>query len=175
MNYGRINDNDVANGEGIRVSLFVSGCRNHCKGCFNEETWDFNYGKPFTEKEAAHILKVLDNPYIQGLTILGGEPFEEENQPEVADLIRKVREKFGESKDIWMYTGYIVHKDLVIGDRKHTEYTDFILENVDVIVDGPFIEEQKDLTLRFKGSKNQRILTRFKAHPHVFIAITEEK
>ena len=157
MYYGKINDNDVANGEGIRVSLFVSGCRNHCKGCFNEETWDFKYGKPFTEKEAAHILQALDNPYIQGLTILGGEPFEQENQPEVANLIQKVREKYKSGIDIWMYTGYLLDKDLKKGGRKHTEWTDFILENVDTLVDGPFIEEQKDLTLRFKGSKNQRI------------------
>ena len=173
MYFGKINDNDVANGEGIRVTLFVSGCRNHCKGCFNEETWNFEYGEPFTQERAAHILEVLENPYIQGLTILGGEPFEEENQPEVARLILKVRQKFQNTKDIWMYTGYLLTKDLLKGGRKHTKWTDFILENVDVLVDGPFIEAQKDLTLRFKGSKNQRIWRKSDSN-HAFFCVKEE-
>lgn len=172
MNYGRIIDNDVANGEGIRVSLFVSGCRNHCKGCFNEETWDFNYGNLFTDVEVNHILEVLDNPYIEGLTILGGEPFEPENQPEVAKLLQKVRQKYANSKNIWVYTGYLLDSDLQKGGKKHTKWTDFILENVDTIVDGPFIEAKKDLMLRFRGSKNQRIWRKLTPNKRVFTEIT---
>ena len=168
MHYGRIIENDVANGPGIRVSLFVSGCRNHCPGCFNQETWDFNFGEEYNDQVAARILKVLDNPYIEGLTILGGEPFEEENQPEVKKLLDQVRQKYGSAKTIWMYTGYLLDKDLKPGGRKHTDYTDSILSMADVIVDGPFLDEKKDLMLRFKGSSNQRIWHKSEEFNNVF-------
>lgn len=174
MHYGRIIENDVANGPGIRVSLFVSGCRNHCPGCFNQETWDFNFGEEYTEQVAARILEVLDNPYIEGLTILGGEPFEEENQPEVRKLLLEVRNRFGSSKTVWIYTGYLLDRDLKPGGRKYTDHTDDILKMADVIVDGPFIEDKKNLMLRFKGSSNQRIWQKSKEQSNVFWSFPSE-
>ena len=157
MNYGNIKKYDIANGPGVRVSLFVSGCRHHCKGCFNSETWNFNYGEPFTEETVQEIMKALTPSYISGLTVLGGEPFEPENQPEVAKLLRRVREKFP-SKDIWCYTGYLYDVDLKAGGRVYTPVTDEMLSYIDVLVDGEFIEEQKDVSLQFRGSSNQRII-----------------
>ena len=157
MNYANIKKYDIADGPGVRVSLFVSGCRHHCKGCFNSEAWDFEYGRPYTAETEAEILEALKPGYIAGLTLLGGEPFEPENQVELVTLLRKVRETYPE-KSIWSYTGYVYDKDLVPGGRAYTDVTDEMLSYLDVLVDGPFIEELKDITLQFRGSSNQRIL-----------------
>ncbi len=157
MNYGNIKKYDIADGPGVRVTLFVSGCRHHCKGCFNAETWDFNYGQPYTQDTEAEILEALKPDYIQGLTLLGGEPFEPENQRELVKLLRKVRETYPK-KDIWSYTGFVYDRDLVEGGRAFTEVTEEMLSHIDVLVDGPFIEAERDLTLIFRGSRNQRII-----------------
>lgn len=157
MNYANIKKYDIADGPGVRVSLFVSGCRHHCKGCFNYEAWDFEYGRPYTAETEAEILEALKPGYIAGLTLLGGEPFEPENQVELVTLLRKVRETYPE-KSIWSYTGYVYDKDLVPGGRAYTDVTDEMLSYLDVLVDGPFVEELKDITLQFRGSSNQRIL-----------------
>ena len=157
MNYANIKKYDIADGPGVRVSLFVSGCRHHCKGCFNYEAWDFEYGRPYTAETEAEILEALKPGYIAGLTLLGGEPFEPENQVERVTLLRKVRETYPE-KSIWSYTGYVYDKDLVPGGRAYTDVTDEMLSYLDVLVDGPFVEELKDITLQFRGSSNQRIL-----------------
>lgn len=151
MNYGRINLTDVANGPGIRVSLFVSGCRNHCKGCFQPETWDFDYGKEFTKIEEETILKQLGDPYISGLSLLGGDPFEPENVKVLIPFLERVKKVYP-NKTIWCYTGYI-YEDLLKDDNSSD-----MLKNIDVLVDGPFIEELKDITLEFRGSSNQRII-----------------
>lgn len=162
MNYSNIKYIDTADGPGVRVSLFVSGCRNHCKGCFNEVTWDFNYGEPFTEIEENEILEACDKEYISGLTLLGGEPFEEENQVVLVNLIKKFKERFPE-KNIWMYTGYVLEKDLLPGQRKHVDgVTGLILDSIDTLVDGPFILAERNLSLKFRGSNNQRILDKDK-------------
>ena len=142
MNYGEIKKYDIADGPGVRVTLFVSGCRHHCKGCFNAETWDFHYGNLYTEKTEKEILDALNHPYIAGLTLLGGEPFEPENQRELVKLLKKVREMYPK-KNIWSYSGYVYDKDLIPGGRAYTEVTDEML---------------KDITLQFRGSSNQRIL-----------------
>ena len=157
MNYANIKKYDIADGPGVRVSLFVSGCRHHCKGCFNYEAWDFEYGRPYTAETEAEILEALKPGYIAGLTLLGGEPFEPENQAELVKLLRKVRETYPE-KSIWSYTGFVYDKDLVPGGRAYTDVTDEMLSYLDVLVDGPFVEELKDITLQFRGSSNQRIL-----------------
>ena len=157
MNYGEIKKYDIADGPGVRVTLFVSGCRHHCKGCFNAETWDFHYGNPYTEKTEKEILDALNHPYIAGLTLLGGEPFEPENQRELVKLLKKVREMYPE-KNIWSYSGYVYDKDLIPGGRAYTEVADEMLSYIDVLVDGPFVEDLKDITLQFRGSSNQRIL-----------------
>ena len=154
MNYADIRPIDVANGPGIRVSLFVSGCTHHCKECFNPETWDFNYGKPFGEDEIQTILGHLAKPYMKGLSLLGGEPFEPQNQAAVLELARRVRERFPE-KDIWCYSGFLFE---ALAAGKVGEHSREMLEQLDVLVDGPFVLEQKDLSLRFRGSANQRIL-----------------
>ena len=157
MYYGTIKKYDIANGPGVRVSLFVSGCRHHCKGCFNAETWDFRYGQLYTEETEKEILAALEPGYIQGFTLLGGEPFEPENQVELVHLLQKVRETYPE-KDIWCYSGYLFDVDLAEGGRVYTEVTDEMLSYIDVLVDGEFVEELKDITLKFRGSSNQRIL-----------------
>ena len=157
MNYANIKYNDIADGEGIRTSLFVSGCTHHCKGCFNEEAWDFNYGKPFTSEVEDRILESLKPSYIAGLTLLGGEPFEPENQPEVARLMRRAKETYP-NKDIWCYSGYLYDVDMQPGGKVHTDVTDEILSYIDVLVDGEFVEELKDITLLFRGSRNQRLI-----------------
>lgn len=157
MNYGTIKNYDIANGTGVRVSLFVSGCRHHCKGCFNSETWDFNYGNPYTKEVEAQILEALKPAYIQGFSLLGGEPFEPENQKELAGLLQKIKESYPE-KNVWCYTGYLYDVDLIPGGKVYTEYTDKMLACIDILVDGEFIEAEKDLTLEFRGSRNQRIL-----------------
>ena len=158
MYYGNIKKTDIADGDGVRVSLFVSGCRNCCKGCFQPETWDFKYGTEFTQETEKQILEFLRPSYISGLTVLGGEPFEEENQRILAPFLRKVKETYP-SKTIWCYTGYVLEKDLLPEDgRKHCEATGEMLKYIDILVDGPFIEEQKNISLKFRGSENQRIL-----------------
>ena len=157
MYYGNIKKYDIADGLGVRVTLFCSGCTNHCEGCFQKETWNFRYGKLYTEETEAEILKALVPSYIQGLTLLGGEPFEPENQRVLVTLLRKVRNEMPQ-KDIWSYTGFIYEKDLLPGERKHTEVTDEMLSYLDVLVDGPFVLSRKDISLKFRGSSNQRVL-----------------
>ena len=157
MNYGAIKKFDVADGEGVRVSLFVSGCRNACKGCFQPETWNFHFGEPFTADTENEILEALAPEYIAGFSLLGGEPFEEENQEVLAPFLEKIKKAYP-TKNIWCWTGYIYDKDLQKGQRKHTQFTDLMLSCIDVLVDGPFIEEKKNLMLEFRGSENQRIL-----------------
>ena len=158
MYYGNITKTDIADGDGVRVSLFVSGCRNCCKGCFQPETWDFKYGTEFTQETENQILEFLRPSYISGLTVLGGEPFEEENQRILAPFLRKVKETYP-SKTIWCYTGYVLEKDLLPEDgRKHCEATGEMLKYIDILVDGPFIEEQKNISLKFRGSEHQRML-----------------
>lgn len=157
MNYGAIKKIDVANGEGVRVSLFISGCRNACKGCFQPETWNFHFGNVFSAETEDEIIKALEPEYIAGLSLLGGEPFEEENQAVLAPFCEKIKEIYP-TKNIWCWTGYIYDKDLIKGGRKYTEFTDRLLNCIDVLVDGPFIEEKKNLMLEFRGSENQRIL-----------------
>ena len=157
MNYAGIKYCDIANGTGCRTVLFVSGCRNACKGCFQPQTWDFGYGEPFDEKVQKEVLKSLEPDYITGITVLGGEPFEPENQKELVPFMRKVVARYP-NKNVWAFTGYIYDKDLVAGGRRHTEDTDELLSMIDVLVDGPFQEEKKDITLKFRGSSNQRIL-----------------
>lgn len=157
MNYADIKRIDVANGEGVRVSVFVSGCNHHCKGCFNECAWDFNYGNKFTEQQEEEVLKDLDHDYISGLTLLGGEPLEPVNQEGLLPLVKKVKEKFP-NKKIWCYTGFDFERDVVGKMAKQNETTQELLKYLDVIVDGKFEEEKKDLKLKFRGSSNQRIL-----------------
>lgn len=157
MNYGEIKKMDIANGNGVRVSLFVSGCLNHCPGCFQPETWDFNFGKPFTKETELEIFEALRPQFIQGLTILGGDPFEVANQEAVAHVVRMVKRQLPK-KDIWVYTGYLLDQDLLEGGARHTPWTDQILACIDVLVDGPFIEAFKDLNLPFAGSTNQRLI-----------------
>ena len=157
MNYADIKKIDVANGTGVRVSIFVSGCRHHCKGCFNEIAWNFKYGKEFTEETINSILKDLDHEYISGLSLLGGEPLEPENQKGLLPLVKKVKEKFPE-KNIWSYTGFDFEKDVMEKMYKESETTRELLSYLDVIVDGKFEEDKMDKTLKFRGSKNQRII-----------------
>ena len=165
MNYASIRTCDIANGEGVRVTLFVSGCTHRCKGCFNPDQWDFDYGELFTREVEDRILKDLEPSYIAGLSILGGEPMEPSNQRVLVPFLRRFREKFGEAKTLWVYTGCILDTDLLAAkvkglpeSRWHTEVTDEFLKMIDVLVDGPFIEELKDISLQFRGSSNQRIL-----------------
>ena len=147
MNYGKIRKVDVANGPGVRVSLFVSGCRNHCRGCFNPETWDFRYGKPFTKETEDVIVEALRPSWIQGLSILGGDPFEEENENELIPFVKRVKKELPD-KDIWIYSGFTFDE---LEGRE-------LLRYADVLVDGPFIEDEKDAGLAFRGSRNQRII-----------------
>ena len=154
MNYATIKPFDVANGPGVRVSLFVSGCTHKCKNCFNEEAWDFNYGQPFTEETIETILNMLRPSYIRGLTLLGGEPFEPQNQKAVVQLLRRVRAELPQ-KSIWAFSGYLFDRDILSGRLGDTaEYLSYL----DVLVDGPFIESKKNLSLRFRGSENQRLI-----------------
>ncbi len=157
MHVGQIITADSANGTGIRVSVFVSGCTNHCKGCFQPETWDFHYGKPYDSAMEQFIMDELAKEYYQGLTILGGEPFEPENQVVVAGLVRRVKRELPR-RDIWIYTGFLYDRDLQPSGCRYTEVTDGILDNTDILVDGKFVEEQKNIRLKFRGSENQRII-----------------
>ena len=158
MNYASIRTCDIANGEGVRVSLFVSGCTHRCKGCFNPDQWDFNYGEPFTREIEDGILKELEQSFISGLTILGGEPMEPENQLVLVPFLRRFREKFGDRKTLWVYTGCVIEELRDGESRWRTAMTDEMLSMIDVLVDGPFVEELKDISLQFRGSSNQRIL-----------------
>ncbi len=157
MNYAEIKTCDIANGEGVRASLFVSGCTHRCKGCFNEIAWDFQYGKPFDEAVEETLLKELAPGYVAGLSLLGGEPFEPVNQRGLISFLEKVKAQYPH-KNIWCYTGYLYDVDLVPGGRAYCECTDRMLELIDVLVDGPFVEEQKDIRLKFRGSANQRLI-----------------
>lgn len=157
MNYGTIKKYDVADGPGVRVSLFVSGCTHHCKGCFNSETWDFNFGKPFDSDVINEILEALQPSYIRGFTLLGGEPFEYKNQLGVLPLLKEIRTRYPD-KDIWCYTGYDFEKDLLGEMAKQWPETYEMLSLIDILVDGEFVEAKKDLALRFRGSSNQRII-----------------
>lgn len=156
MNYSVLRKLDVANGPGVRVSLFVSGCHHHCKGCFNEETWDFNYGQPFTKETEELILEYMKPDYVKGITLLGGDPLEPVNQPHLLPLLHSIKDSYPE-KTIWCYTGYLLDKDLLPMATANAVTKEF-LSLLDVLVDGPFIQAQKDLSLRFKGSANQRII-----------------
>ena len=157
MHYGMIKEYDIANGPGVRVSLFVSGCRNRFPGCFNPETWDFQYGEPYTEETKQRLLKLLGAPYISGFSLLGGEPFEQENQPVLTELLKAIKKAYPQ-KDIWCYTGYVFDTDLQEGGKKYTEVTPEMLSLIDVLVDGRFEESEKDISLAFRGSRNQRII-----------------
>jgi len=181
MYYGEVKDCDIANGSGVRVTLFVSGCRNHCEHCFQPQTWDFDYGQEFTKETENYILGLLEHSYIKGLTILGGDPFEPENQRVLLPFMRRVRESFPE-KTIWVFSGYTL--DILEGQRgtehpseghvgedgykppfihalgpdPRTPLTDEMLSLTDVLIDGPFVQAEKDITLRFRGSRNQRLI-----------------
>lgn len=157
MNYCEIKTHDIANGVGVRVSLFVAGCSHHCPGCFNPETWDFDAGKRFDKRVIDRIIQALEPYYINGLTLLGGEPFEMVNQRGLLPLIRKVKEIYPE-KDIWSFTGFVYDRDLVPGGRAYCEVTDEFLDSLAVLVDGPFVEVRKDISLKFRGSSNQRLI-----------------
>ena len=157
MYYGTIKNFDVADGSGCRVSLFVSGCRNHCPGCFNQETWDFHFGREYTVETEKTILQALAPDYIQGLSLLGGDPFEPENQRDLIQLLRRVKTAFPK-KDIWAYTGYTLEKLQNAEGHPRCEVTDEMLSMIDILVDGPFVEARKNISLRFRGSENQRII-----------------
>lgn len=157
MNYGEIKKHDIANGEGIRVSLFVSGCTHRCKGCFNEAAWAFSYGGLFTKETENELLEALQPDYIDGLSLLGGEPFEPANQRDLVPFLKTVRERCPD-KTIWCYTGYVYDLELTCESRARCEWTDRMLELIDILVDGQFVAELKDISLPFRGSANQRIL-----------------
>ena len=156
MHYCEIKNCDIANGTGVRVSLFVSGCTNHCEGCFQPQTWDFSYGQLFTAETEEKIISMLSPSYIRGLTLLGGEPFEPENQQPLLDFVRNLREK-APGKTVWCYTGFLF-EDILAGKVGDPDTARALLGELDVLVDGPFVEAKKDLSLRFRGSSNQRIL-----------------
>ena len=157
MNYSAIKKCDVANGPGVRVSLFVSGCTHHCKGCFNAETWDFNFGNEFTKAQEDEIIELLGPQYISGFSLLGGEPFEPSNQKVLVGLLKRIKETYPQ-KTIWCYTGYLLEDELLQESRARCEVTDEMLSYIDILVDGEFKEDLKDLRLRFRGSSNQRIM-----------------
>ena len=157
MNYATIKNCDIANGPGVRVSLFVSGCTHRCPGCFNEVAWDFEYGEPFTEQTIEMIIKMMEPAHIKGLTLLGGEPFEPQNQPTLVELLRRVRAAYPQ-KSIWAFSGYLYDKDILAWRLGKREVTEEFLSYLDVLVDGPFIQEKKNLSLRFRGSENQRLI-----------------
>ena len=156
MNYSGVKTFSIENGTGVRVSLFVSGCRHHCKGCFNEETWDFNHGDPFTKEIEEQIIMSMKPDYMAGITLLGGDPAEPENQAALLPLLRRIRAELPE-KTVWMYTGYVL-EDFKIGGRAYCEATEEFLKSCDVVVDGPFIMNKKNLSIKFRGSENQRII-----------------
>ena len=158
MHYGELKKCDIANGIGVRVTLFVSGCTNHCPDCFQPQTWDFDYGKVFTDETKAEIFAELDKSYVNGLTVLGGEPFEPRNQRELLPLLGEVREKYPD-KTVWCFTGFRLEDELLHeGSYPRCEVTDGMLSCIDVLVDGRFVKELKDISLQFRGSRNQRVI-----------------
>lgn len=172
MYYGEVISADIANGVGVRVSLFVSGCTNHCEGCFQPETWAFDYGEPYTQEVEDAMIQELSKDFYQGLTILGGEPFELSNQRELVRLIRRLRQELP-NKDIWIYTGNLLDDELAPGGSRHCEVTDEILDSIDVLVDGRFVEEKKNIRLRFRGSENQRVIDMKKTRESGKIVLSE--
>lgn len=157
MNYATIKKHDVANGPGIRVSLFVSGCTHHCKNCFNPETWDFQYGSAFTEDVQEELFTALEPAYIRGLSLLGGEPMEPANQRALLPFLREFHRRYPD-KTVWCYSGYVLDEELLKPNRARCECTDEMLAMIDVLVDGEYVEELKDLSIRFRGSSNQRLI-----------------
>lgn len=157
MYYATIKPRDIANGPGVRVSLFVSGCNHHCKNCFNEEAWDFHFGEPFTQQTIDHIIDLMRPSFVKGITLLGGEPFDPKNQEAVVELLRQIKRELPD-KSIWAFTGYLLDRDILPGKLGDPAITDEYIHYLDVLVDGPFIEEKKNLSLRFRGSENQRII-----------------
>ncbi|MBQ3054339.1 MAG: anaerobic ribonucleoside-triphosphate reductase activating protein [Clostridia bacterium] len=157
MNYAEIKFSDIANGIGVRTSLFVSGCTHHCKNCFNKETWDFAYGNPFTKETEDAIIESMKPPYISGLSLLGGEPFEPENQKGLVNFLKRIKKELPD-KTIWCYTGYTLEKDLLSDSRARCQVTDDMLSCIDVLVDGEFVQELYDISLKFRGSSNQRLI-----------------
>ena len=157
MNYALIRENDIANGPGVRTSLFVSGCRHHCKGCFNPETWNFSYGQPFTQNEIDYIIEATMPSFVEGLTLLGGEPFEPENQEALIELLKQFKKKIP-NKKVWCYTGFSFENELLPKIHKNEENVQKLLEHIDVLVDGKFVEELKSSALLFRGSSNQNII-----------------
>ena len=157
MHYGEIKDCDIANGEGVRVTLFVSGCTNRCPNCFQPQTWDFEYGHPFTEETEEQLLRMLSPSYIKGLTLLGGEPMEPQNQRGLVPFLRRVKETYPQ-KNIWCFSGFTYEELLTEGSHPRCEVTDELLSMVDVLVDGRYVEALKDISLRFRGSSNQRLI-----------------
>lgn len=159
MNYATIKWTDIANGEGVRISLFVSGCTHHCKNCFNSVAWDFSYGELFDENVQEQIIEGLKSDYVAGLSLLGGEPLEPQNQEALYPFIKRVREKFP-NKTIWCYTGFVLDERTgsLTNATKNTLYTQRLISLFDVLVDGPFVEELKDIRLKFRGSSNQRVI-----------------
>ncbi len=157
MNYGEIKNCDIADGQGVRVTLFVSGCTNHCEGCFQPQTWDFDFGKPFTKETEDRLMELLAPDYINGLTLLGGEPMEPQNQRALLPFVRKVRESYP-AKTIWCYSGFTLEELLRDGSHPRCEVTDELLSCIDVLVDGRFVLALKDISLRFRGSRNQRVI-----------------
>ena len=156
MNYSGLKTFSIENGTGVRVSLFVSGCRHHCKGCFNEETWDFGHGEPFTKEVEDQIVEAMKSDYMAGITLLGGDPGEPENQKALLPLLSRIRQELP-SKTVWMYTGYLL-EDFKVGNRAYCEATEAFLRFCDVVVDGPFLLDKKNLSIKFRGSENQRII-----------------
>ena len=157
MNYSVIKSVDIADGPGVRVSLFVSGCTHHCKGCFQPETWSFSYGQPFTRETEEQLLSLLRPSLIRGLTLLGGEPFEPDNQRALLPFLKRLRAVLPD-KDIWCYSGYTLDKELLVPSRARCEVTDEMLSLIDVLVDGEFVEEKRNISLKFRGSENQRLI-----------------
>lgn len=173
MNYGEIKSCDIANGIGVRISLFVSGCTNHCKNCFQPQTWDFNFGEPFTSDTEEKILKMLEPDYIDGLTVLGGEPMEPSNQQALYPFLLKVKEKMP-NKSIWVFSGFTLEEMREEGGYSNCDVTEKILSIIDVLVDGRFVEELKDITLRFRGSSNQRLIDMKKTNEQGSIVLWED-
>lgn len=173
MNYGEIKNCDIANGIGVRISLFVSGCTNHCKNCFQPQTWDFNFGEPFTSDTEEKILKMLEPNYIDGLTVLGGEPMEPSNQQALYPFLLKVKEKMP-NKTIWVFSGFTLEEMREEGGYSNCDVTEKILSIIDVLVDGRFVEELKDITLKFRGSSNQRLIDMKKTNEQGSIVLWED-
>lgn len=157
MNYADIKQYDVANGPGVRISLFVSGCTHRCKGCFNREAWDFSYGKPFTDETIDTIIEYLKPSYISGITLLGGDPMEPANLKALLPLLRRIKEVYP-NKNIWCFTGYDFEKDILGKMFENVEGTEEFISYIDVLVDGEYVEEMHNLNLRFRGSSNQRLI-----------------